>query len=171
MLVWQLQSPPSLILLPSPSPASPPKSSLSGCSSFLLQDENMASLPILSTFCYYAILGLAFVYLYMCTFFLAALTFDQKRIEAGRWVEPMIWFWEVDAGTPSAAGSNLTILIKSAFPLTSPFQPGSKSGNEWIIPFHNADRSGQVCPTSSQASENFSPVGQPGLLSSKYCCL
>ena len=50
----------------------------------------MVPLPILRTFCYYAILGLAFVYLYMCTFFLAALTYDQKRIEAGRWVEPMI---------------------------------------------------------------------------------
>ena len=47
----------------------------------------MVPLPILRTFCYYAILCLAFVYLYMCTFFLAALTFDQKRVEAGRWIE------------------------------------------------------------------------------------
>ena len=42
---------------------------------------------ILSTFCYYAILGLAFVYLYMCTFFLAALTIDQMRMDAGRWFD------------------------------------------------------------------------------------
>ena len=36
------------------------------------------------SFCYYAILSLSFVYLYICTFFLAALTIDQKRIDAGR---------------------------------------------------------------------------------------
>ena len=51
------------------------------------QDEKIALISYLSTFCYYAILGLAFVYLYMCTFFLAILTFDQKRLEAGRWFD------------------------------------------------------------------------------------
>merc|ERR1719391_1846218 len=35
-------------------------------------------------FCYFAILSLSFVYLYICTFFLAALAVDQKRIDAGR---------------------------------------------------------------------------------------
>ena len=29
-------------------------------------------------------MSLAFVYLYMCTFFLACLAIDQKRIDAGR---------------------------------------------------------------------------------------
>ena len=38
-------------------------------------------------FCLFAILSLSFVYLYICTFFLAALAIDQRRIDAGRWVE------------------------------------------------------------------------------------
>ena len=42
------------------------------------------------SFCYYAILSLSFVYLYICTFFLAALTIDQKRIDAGRCRMPLI---------------------------------------------------------------------------------
>ena len=37
-----------------------------------------------SDFCTYAILTLGFTYLYMCTFFVAALAIDQKRIDAGR---------------------------------------------------------------------------------------
>ena len=36
------------------------------------------------TFCYFAILSLSFVYLYICTFFLAALAIDQRRMDAGR---------------------------------------------------------------------------------------
>ena len=40
---------------------------------------------VFRNFCYFAILSLSFVYLYICTFFLAALAIDQKRIDAGRW--------------------------------------------------------------------------------------
>ena len=35
-------------------------------------------------FCQFAIPSLAFTYLFMCTFFLAALSLDQSRIDAGR---------------------------------------------------------------------------------------
>ena len=40
-------------------------------------------------FCLFAILSLSFVYLYICTFFLAALAIDQRRIDAGRCVDWM----------------------------------------------------------------------------------
>ena len=41
-------------------------------------------------FCLFAIFSLSFVYLYICTFFLAALAIDQRRIDAGRWLATII---------------------------------------------------------------------------------
>ena len=42
-------------------------------------------------FCQFAIPSLSFVYLFMCTFFLAALAIDQRRVDAGRfWMTMMI---------------------------------------------------------------------------------
>ena len=46
---------------------------------------------VFRNFCYFAILSLSFVYLYICTFFLAALAVDQKRIDAGRWLTSQCW--------------------------------------------------------------------------------
>ena len=58
-----------------------------------------------STFCYYAIVSLAFVYLYMCTFFLACLAIDQKRIDAGRCLmTDVISGFHDDSGISAAAG-------------------------------------------------------------------
>ena len=33
---------------------------------------------------------MSFVYLYICTFFLAVLAIDQRRIDAGRWLATII---------------------------------------------------------------------------------
>ena len=42
-------------------------------------------------FCQFAIPSLSFVYLFMCTFFLAALAIDQRRVDAGRfWLTKII---------------------------------------------------------------------------------
>ena len=42
-------------------------------------------------FCQFAIPSLSFVYLFMCTFFLAALAIDQRRVDAGRfWMTKII---------------------------------------------------------------------------------
>ena len=48
-------------------------------------------------FCLFAISSLSFVYLYICTFFLAALAIDQMRVDAGRWRLQLSW-WQGHVG-------------------------------------------------------------------------
>ena len=93
---------------------------------------------VFRNFCYFAILSLSFVYLYICTFFLAALAIDQKRIDAGRWSTSQCWLKMMMvataqmkmmlancSGTPVAAASNL---IGQTNPLVdAPFLPGEHS--------------------------------------------
>ena len=86
----------SMLVSPSPSPLWPtwlPSPLEPSPKSILSSEWTVFNLILIClhcrNFCLFAILSLSFVYLYICTFFLAALAIDQRRIDAGRCVDWM----------------------------------------------------------------------------------
>ena len=67
-----------------------------------------SSLPILSSFCIYAAIGIFSVYLYMTSFFLAWFSLDQRRIANNR--DACIWFIKKSAAWKPYAGCNVPLM-------------------------------------------------------------
>ena len=88
---------------------------------------------VFRNFCYFAILSLSFVYLYICTFFLAALAIDQKRIDAGRWSTSQCWLKMMMVATAQMKMMVATLLRDACCCCLKPERPDQPFGGCTIL--------------------------------------
>ncbi|XP_066978338.1 patched domain-containing protein 3-like [Macrobrachium rosenbergii] len=70
-----------------------------------------SDLPALRYFCLYAAIGIAAIYFFQATFFVACLVFDQRRLENNR--QGLLWCWKIKDWQPSQCSQ--TELCKTFF--------------------------------------------------------